>query len=88
MSEQTQEFFLQYYPDAELVEELPTLLVFQVPLKDATLYRLFDVVESGKKNSVETSKGEQPLVDDYSISQTTLDQVSRLAEFLLKYSEH
>ena len=75
VSEQTQEFFLQYYPTAELLEELPTLLVFQVPLNDATLYRLFDVLESGKKNAVETGKGEQPLVDDYSISQTTLDQV-------------
>ena len=75
VSEQTQEFFFQYYPTAEVLEELPTLLVFQVPLNDATLYRLFDVLESGKKNAVETGKGEQPLVDDYSISQTTLDQV-------------
>ena len=66
------------------MEKLPTLIVFQLGQKDAKLGDMFLVIEKGKKAKVQlpvyTGKGELEhvsfdLIEDYSVSQTTLDQV-------------
>ena len=51
-------------------------MVFQVPQQDATLSAMFEALERGKGVQVEDSDGKKVgLIEDYSISQTTLDQV-------------
>ncbi|XP_075241054.1 phospholipid-transporting ATPase ABCA1-like isoform X2 [Convolutriloba macropyga] len=100
LGEFVQNYFMQVYPNAEVLDNLPSLIVFQVPQEDSSLSGMFEAMERGKQMEIEVaeegaaqevvagrmpgSSGSSalnptttrvPLIEDYSISQTTLDQV-------------
>ena len=58
-------------------ERLPGLVVFQVPQDHAVVADLFRTMERGKKIKVkyDVNISADVLIDDYSINQTSLDQV-------------
>ena len=66
-SEDAEDYVMYHFPNAEIKEKFPTLLIVQVPQKNINVAKLFKVMESGKNK--------RGLVEDYSISQTTLDQL-------------
>ena len=67
LSEEAENYVTRNFPNARIKEKLPTLLVFQVRAHRRKLAGLFEVMEEGK-----TKYG---VIKDYTIGQTTLDQI-------------
>ena len=57
------------YPNAIVKEKLPTLVVFQIP-REVKVAEIFAHMESSKRK-----KSRSKIIEDYSISQTSLDQL-------------
>nr|CAB3219608.1 ATP-binding cassette sub-family A member 1-like [Phallusia mammillata] len=64
--EKAQKFITASFPTSILKEHHSNMLLYQLPLNDVKLSYLFDVMERNK---------EQFHIEDYSLSQTTLDEV-------------
>lgn len=60
------EFVTNRFPGAILKEAHNTMVEFQLPAKDVTVSSIFQAIQEGKASLV---------IEDYGISQTTLDQV-------------
>ena len=74
--EEVERLFLERFVSAQITERLSNLLVFQLPQKDSSLGDLFKTLELNKKTPTERADGSFVyLIEDYSVSQTTLDQV-------------
>ena len=67
--ENVKESMMRLLPSALLLEEHQTQLKFQLPLKETSLPMVFRNMEDMRKGQV---------LEDYSITQTTLDEVSDL----------
>ena len=67
LSEDAEDYVMSQFPNGEIKEKLPTLLVVQIPQRNINISNLFAVMENGK--------GKKGLIEDYSIGQTGLDQL-------------
>ena len=76
---------LRTFPLAELKEEHYNQLQYQLPPKHTRLPLVFREMERAKSKSAKT-EGEDSFLEDYSITQTTLDEVSRAYKQLDWYS--